>query len=1072
MLNTLGLIFFTSIASMLLSLTVAAGVIQTNDPQFSNLDPNIELQNALTYCSQGGHTCVIPAAKTYNISTGLFIWGNANLIGGGPGAGILFNPKEGADALLNIGALTPKQYYAAISHNMPSDYTALWWDKTTMPTPDWPNITTPYTRMRQFSGRICGLIFTIDPSFTREEILKRKSTELQDPTKKNLILYGQRLIFFWQVDGAEISNNHFYLNNAMYSMSGSGNDNNNLDSRYKGRIRQNIRIVDNIIESLDYKWSRVNKEPNGNEGVDLNIFKGAYIARNTITGFSDDPIALHSVKDAIVEQNHLSSTDGRIYVSSSRCVALLYNDFYRMPWAPFKVVSTGTITFATEQSDSPPVQIIVHGNSITSPPKSRNLEAIIMGYAGRAVTVSNNTFYNAMAKDADNCSVDCISVDSQGKSVIDPVNVAVKFQPQISKWPLDYSQGSDHIYRADTDTGDCFSNSSLNLQELKLPQNLKFLPIDGDGYGVYEPYTNKDGVVYAQYPIKSVLVENNNFAPGGIYTASSIALGAIGSFNSLLGSPTRIDNCATLETSHLGNHKCNAIAIQSNIVSTVPWETCQAITFGNMPANVPSDTRGEPCAGKPIGERQNALIYEAAHPDSASSWQRIFYEENFKHSFAKSDNTKVDPYTIPGRIEAENFHAASPNTPSGNSSVAYNAARMVNQYVDIADTQDLIGAYDVKANAGEWLKYDIQALEDGVYSLTLRTMARTPGSKLHVTIDGILYDIKEIAVPSIGNSFFNVEGVSDTNNVKNPYNDIRLDALKLTRGEHTVHIYVEGGAININYLKFEIFRNCSVIHPCISASSLEDRLSDGDSAYSAKFALDGRTDTRWSSQYSDPQWVQLDLGTIAPINSVTLMWELASAKDYSLEVSDDGSTWRTVARRAGMSNGARTDDFPALTESARYVRMLGTARTTQWGYSLYEFKINNNSLVSASSLEDNFGENDSNFAAKFARDGNPLTRWSSKPWDPQWIRVDLGAIKPINSVTLIWESASAKDYSLEVSNDGSAWRTVATRTGMSIGARTDEFPALAENARYVRMMGTARTSEWGYSLFEFKINGN
>ena len=38
-------------------------------------------------------------------------------------------------------------------------------------------------------------------------------------------------------------------------------------------------------------------------------------------------------------------------------------------------------------------------------------------------------------------------------------------------------------------------------------------------------------------------------------------------------------------------------------------------------------------------------------------------------------------------------------------------------------------------------------------------------------------------------------------------------------------------------------------------------------------ATDGNTGTRWSSQFSDPQWLQVDLGATATIDQVTLVWE-------------------------------------------------------------------------------------------------------------------------------------------------------------------------------------------------------
>ncbi len=43
-------------------------------------------------------------------------------------------------------------------------------------------------------------------------------------------------------------------------------------------------------------------------------------------------------------------------------------------------------------------------------------------------------------------------------------------------------------------------------------------------------------------------------------------------------------------------------------------------------------------------------------------------------------------------------------------------------------------------------------------------------------------------------------------------------------------------------------------------------------------AVDGNTGTRWSSAFSDPQWIQVDLGATATIDQVVLNWEPAYAR--------------------------------------------------------------------------------------------------------------------------------------------------------------------------------------------------
>jgi hypothetical protein len=110
--------------------------------------------------------------------------------------------------------------------------------------------------------------------------------------------------------------------------------------------------------------------------------------------------------------------------------------------------------------------------------------------------------------------------------------------------------------------------------------------------------------------------------------------------------------------------------------------------------------------------------------------------------------------------------------------------------------------------------------------------------------------------------------------------------------------------------------------------------------YSAANAVDGSTTTRWSSAFSDPQWLQIDLGTSQQICQVVLNWEAAYGKAFQIQVSDDASTWTTVYSTTTGTGGTQTLD---VSGSGRYVRMYGTARATGYGYSLWEFTVHSGS---------------------------------------------------------------------------------------------------------------------------------
>ncbi|MCC2271134.1 discoidin domain-containing protein [Streptomyces sp. CT1-17] len=119
-----------------------------------------------------------------------------------------------------------------------------------------------------------------------------------------------------------------------------------------------------------------------------------------------------------------------------------------------------------------------------------------------------------------------------------------------------------------------------------------------------------------------------------------------------------------------------------------------------------------------------------------------------------------------------------------------------------------------------------------------------------------------------------------------------------------------------------------------TASSFQP--SYGDCPCPAANAVDGDPDTRWASDWSDPQWIQVDLGTRTAFRHVQLYWEASYARDYTVQTSDDGQNWQTVATVTDGNGGVDTLDAAG---TGRYVRVNGTARGTGYGYSLYEFGV-------------------------------------------------------------------------------------------------------------------------------------
>jgi CxxC motif-containing protein (DUF1111 family) len=102
-------------------------------------------------------------------------------------------------------------------------------------------------------------------------------------------------------------------------------------------------------------------------------------------------------------------------------------------------------------------------------------------------------------------------------------------------------------------------------------------------------------------------------------------------------------------------------------------------------------------------------------------------------------------------------------------------------------------------------------------------------------------------------------------------------------------------------------------------------------------AIDGNASTRWESAFENGAWIQFDFGTKTPLGALRLVWEAAHAREYTLQVSDDGQTWSQLRHVVGSRGG--TEEFFNLGANVRYLRLQGVTRATAFGYSLFEVEF-------------------------------------------------------------------------------------------------------------------------------------
>ncbi|MFB4279371.1 discoidin domain-containing protein [Nonomuraea sp. MTCD27] len=265
--------------------------------------------------------------------------------------------------------------------------------------------------------------------------------------------------------------------------------------------------------------------------------------------------------------------------------------------------------------------------------------------------------------------------------------------------------------------------------------------------------------------------------------------------------------------------------------------------------------------------------------------------------------------------------------------------------------------------------------------------------------------------------------------------------------------------------------------PLLSQGKPATASSAENAAFPASAAVDGDAGTRWSSAFSDPQWIQVDLGSTVAVSQVELSWEAAYATAFQVQVSANGTSWTTLHSTTTATGGNQT---LTVSGSGRYVRVHGTQRATQYGYSLWEFKVYGTG--GSSGGERLLSYNKPGVASSSQHDGNcwectparafdldPASRWATAAWtDPGWIYVDLGATAQISKVVLQWDPAYARSYQLQVSNDANNWTTVYNTTS---GSGFKQTLSVTGTGRYVRMYGTQRATAYGYSLWEFQVYG-
>ncbi|MEK4003320.1 polysaccharide lyase family 8 super-sandwich domain-containing protein [Paenibacillus sp. FSL H3-0333] len=237
------------------------------------------------------------------------------------------------------------------------------------------------------------------------------------------------------------------------------------------------------------------------------------------------------------------------------------------------------------------------------------------------------------------------------------------------------------------------------------------------------------------------------------------------------------------------------------------------------------------------------------------------------------------------------------------------------QFASNANDLYRTSSWSSNASDDEWIYVDLQD-QYMINKVRLHwEQAYGKGYKIQVSDDAATW--KDVYATSMGDG-----GIDDISFGKTSARFVRMQGVQQGTGE------------GYSLAEFNVYEavvpNLAEGQTAIASSSKAADVSVGN-------AVDGSLTTRWGSNYADPQWIYVDLGSIQPIAKVMLHWESSYGKEYRIEVSDTMEDWKTVYSTS--SGDGDIDEISVGQVNARYVRMYGTQRASKYGYSLWEFKV-------------------------------------------------------------------------------------------------------------------------------------
>jgi len=176
---------------------------------------------------------------------------------------------------------------------------------------------------------------------------------------------------------------------------------------------------------------------------------------------------------------------------------------------------------------------------------------------------------------------------------------------------------------------------------------------------------------------------------------------------------------------------------------------------------------------------------------------------------------------------------------------------------------------------GATTTFTVNVSSSGRYNVTLR-YANNPGDKnaaqtLDIYVNGV--QVRQTHLPALANW---------------DMWDYKTESLALSAGDNTIaykYDPCDGAHVNLDAIIVGTGEaaNLALNRPVVTSSNESLALRPSNAA-------DGNAATRWSSAFTDTQWVQVDLGDTYSISRVVLNWDTAYGKSYEIQVSATART--------------------------------------------------------------------------------------------------------------------------------------------------------------------------------------